>query len=156
MAESTDSVLRPTRYLAFLAMAVYITISALVSVRKEWFGSIYSLPGRDHLAHFFGAGLLSSFMVLGITSLATRRRPSGSLATLAAAALLVTLNEVFQLAIPSRVFDLHDLAWSLAGVAAFGLSAAGIDRFRRLRRRYDDAAGRGSRLHWHGETNRER
>jgi hypothetical protein len=141
MAESTNSAFRPMRYLAFLAMVVYIAISALVSVRKEWFGFIYSLPGRDHLAHFFGAGLLSSFMVLGIASPATWRRPFGALATLAGVALLVTLDEFIQLAIPSRDFDLHDLAWSLAGVAAFGLTAAGIDWFRRRRRQHRRCRG---------------
>jgi len=29
------------KYLAYLAIATFFTISALVSVRKEWFGFIY-------------------------------------------------------------------------------------------------------------------
>jgi hypothetical protein len=136
MAEALRQAFRPMRFLAFLAMAVYITLSALVSIRREWFGFLYSLPGRDHLAHFFGAGLLAFFMVLGFAPLATRRRLFGSLAPLAAAALLVTLDEFSQLVIPSRQFDLLDLAWSLSGVVVFGLAAAGIERFRRLRRQH--------------------
>ena len=79
-------------------------------------------------AHFVGAGLLSFFMVLGFSALSAHGRPLGPLGSLAAAALLVTLEEVVQLAIPSRVFSLDDLAWSLAGVLIFGLVAAGIKR----------------------------
>ena len=121
------------RYLAFLAIATFFTISALVSVRKEWFGFIYGIPGKDQLAHFVGAGLLSFFMVLGFSSLATQDRRLDPTASLAAAALLVTLDEVVQLAIPSRTFSLNDLAWSLAGVLVFGLAATGIQWIGRLR-----------------------
>ena len=114
------------RYLAFLAIATFFTISALVSVRKEWFGFIYGIPGKDQAVHFVGAGLLSFFMVLGFSSLATHGRRLDPTASLTAAALLVTLDEVIQLAIPSRTFSLNDLAWSLAGVLIFGLAATGI------------------------------
>ncbi len=121
------------RYLAYLAIAAFFTTSALVSIHKEWFGFIYGMPGRDHLAHFVGMGLLSFFMVLGFSSRATHGHPLGPLMSMAAATLLVTLDEVIQLAIPSRTFSLDDLAWSLAGVLVFGLAAAGIDRIRRHR-----------------------
>ena len=53
------------RYLAFLAIATFFTINALVSVRKEWFGFIYGIPGKDQAVRFVDAGLLSFFMVLG-------------------------------------------------------------------------------------------
>ena len=116
------------RYLAFLAIAVFFTISVLVSTRREWFGFINGTLGGDKPAHFVGAGLLSFFVVLGFSALSARGRPFGPLGSLAAAALLVTLEEVIQLAIPTRVFSLDDLAWSLAGVLIFGLVAAGINR----------------------------
>ena len=122
------------RYLAFLAITTFITISALVSTRKEWFGFVYDVPGGDKFFHFVGMGLLSFFMVLGFSSLITHGRRLGPTAIMAAAALLVTLDEIIQLAIPSRTFSLDDLAWSLAGVLVFGLAAAGIERIRPLRR----------------------
>lgn len=121
------------RVLAYLAMAIFCTISALVSTRTHWFGFIYHIPGGDKLAHFVGMGLLSFFMVLGLSSLTTHGRPLGPLGSMTAAALLVTLDELIQLAIPSRTYALDDLAWSLAGVLVFGLVAAGIEWIVRMR-----------------------
>jgi len=40
-----------------------------------------------------------------------------------AIALLMTLEELGQRAIPSRTFELADLGWSYVGVAIFGLFA---------------------------------
>ena len=120
------------RYLAFLAIAAFFSISALVSVHREWFGFIYSFPGSDKIAHFLGPGLLAFCVVLGFSSRAAHHRPLSPLASMAAAALLVTLDEVIQLAIPSRAFELKDLAWSLTGVLVFGLAATGLQRIRRL------------------------
>ena len=42
-------VIKPMRYLAYLAIATFFSISALVSVHKEWFGFIYGLPGGDKI-----------------------------------------------------------------------------------------------------------
>ena len=61
-------------------------------------------------------------------------RPRAPIACLAAAALLVTLDEVIQLAIPSRAFEWKDLAWSLTGVLVFGLIATGVQWIGRRRR----------------------
>jgi VanZ family protein len=121
------------RYLAYLAIAAFVSVSALVSVHKSWFTFVYRMPGRDQFAHLIGMGLLTFFMVLGFASRAARGRSLGPLASMAAATLLVTLDEVLQLVIPSRAFSLDDLAWSLSGVLIFGLAAAGIDRIRRQR-----------------------
>jgi hypothetical protein len=119
------------RYLAFLAIAAFFSISALVSVHREWFGFIYNdLPGGDKFGHFLGPGLLAFCMVLGFSSRAARHRLLSPIATLAAAALLVTFDEVIQLAISSRTFELKDLSWSLTGVLVFGLAATGIQRIR--------------------------
>lgn len=118
------------RYLAFLAIAAFFSISALVSIHREWFGFIYhDLPGGDSFAHFLGPGLLAFCMVLGFS--AAQHRLLSPIASLAAAALLVTLDEVIQLAIPSRAFELKDLAWSLTGVLVFGLAATGIQQIKR-------------------------
>ncbi len=111
------------RFLAFLALAAYVSISALVSIHREWFGFIYNLPGGDKFAHFLGPGLLAFCMVLGFSSRATHHRLLSPVACLVAAALLATFDEVIQLAISSRAFELKDLAWSLTGVLVFGLAA---------------------------------
>jgi VanZ family protein len=122
------------RTLAYLAIATFYSISALVSLRKPWFGFIYTFPGGDKFAHFVGPGLLSFFIVLGFSSPATSGRPRAPIACLAAAALLVTLDEVIQLAIPSRAFEWKDLAWSLTGVLVFGLLATAVQWIGRRRR----------------------
>lgn len=98
-----------------------------MSIRKEWFGFIYIMPGNDQFAHFIGMGLLSFFMVLGFSYPATHDRSLEPLASMAAAALLVTLDELLQFAISSRAFLLDELACSLAGVLVFGLAAACIE-----------------------------
>jgi len=122
------------RYLAFLAIATFFSISVLVSTHREWFEFIYNdLPGGDKSAHFLGPGLLAFFMVLGLSSRDAQHQLPSPNASLAAVALLVTLDEVIQLAIPSRAFELKDLAWSLTGVLVFGLAAAGIKWVGRLR-----------------------
>ena len=50
------------RYLAFLVIVTFFSISALVSVRKEWFGFVYDVPGGDKFFHFVGMGLLLRFV----------------------------------------------------------------------------------------------
>jgi hypothetical protein len=114
------------RYLAFLAIAASVSISVLISAHREWFEFISGLPGRDKLVHFLGPGLLAFCMVLGFSSRAAHHRLLSPVAILAAAALLVTLDEIIQLAIPARTFSLKDLAWGLTGVLVFGLAATGI------------------------------
>ena len=119
------------RYLAFLAIAAFFSISVLVSVHREWFGFIYyGLPGGDRFAHFLGPGLLAFFMVLGLSSRAAHHRLPSPAVSLVAAALLVTLDEVMQLVISTRTFELKDLSWSLIGVLVFGLAAMGVQRIR--------------------------
>jgi VanZ family protein len=120
----------PMRFLAFLAIVAFFSVNALVSAHKEWFDFIYSLPGEDKLAHFIVTGLLSFFMVLGFSSLTKHSRPRAPIVCMAAASLLATLDEAIQLVMPSRTFDLRDLAWSLAGVLVFGIAAMAIQRIR--------------------------
>ena len=114
------------RYLALLALAATVSVSALISIHGEWFKFIYDLPGGDKLVHFLGPGLLAFCVVLGFSSRAAHHRLLTPAASLAATALLVTLDEMIQLAIPTRTFSLKDLAWSLTGVLVFGLAATGI------------------------------
>ena len=111
------------RNLALLAIAVYLGISILASIHPEWFEFVHGLPGRDKLIHFFGAGLLSIFMVTGFPSVVVYNRTYGPFSMLGATTLLVTFEEFGQLAIPSRTFDLTDLGWSYMGIVVFGLPA---------------------------------
>jgi VanZ family protein len=119
------------KYIALLTIAAYFSINALVSAKGEWFGFIYDVPGGDNIAHFVGSGLLAFIMVLGFSSLGTNHRQFGPIASLVAATLLVTLGEIIQIAMPSRDFQLDDLAWSFAGILVFGLAATGLERIRR-------------------------
>jgi len=111
------------KILALLAIAVFVGISALVSIQPEWFKFVQSVPGRDKLFHFLGAGILSLLNVTGFSSDVARSRSYGPLLILGVVALLITLEEFVQLAIPSRTFALADLGWSYVGIAVFGLPA---------------------------------
>ena len=122
------------RVLAYLAMATFFSISALVSARKPWFGFIYHVPGGDKIAHVLGAGGLAFFMLLGFSSLNASGRPRAAIGSLTAAALLVTVDEVLQLAIPARAFEWSDLGCSLIGVLVFGFIAIGVQWLGRRRR----------------------
>ena len=116
------------RNIALLAIVVYFGISFLASIQPEWFEFVHGIPGRDKLLHFLGAGLLSIFIVTGISSVVVCNRTCGPFAMLAAVTLLITFEEFGQLAIPSRTFDLSDLCWSYAGIAVFGLPAIWLRR----------------------------
>ena len=84
------------RVLAYLAIAAFVTLSALVSVHKPWFGFIYRMPGKDLLAHFVGMGLLLFFTVLGFSSRDSRGRSLGPLASMAAASIVPGLKGASQ------------------------------------------------------------
>ena len=109
------------RILALLAIVMYLGVSILASSQPEWFEFVQGLRGRDKLIHFLGAGLLSVFIVTGFSSLVVRNRIYGPFSILGGIILLVTLEELGQLVIPSRTFDLTDLGWSYAGIVIFGL-----------------------------------
>ena len=111
------------KILALLAIAVFFSISALVSIQPEWFKFVQGVPGRDKLFHFLGAGILSLLNVTGFSSDVARSRIYGPLLILGVVTLLITLEEFVQLAIPSRTFALADLGWSYVGIAVFGLPA---------------------------------
>jgi hypothetical protein len=93
------------RNIALLAIVVYFGISILASIQPEWFEFVQGIPGRDKLLHFLGAGLLSIFIVAGISSVVVRNRTYGPFAMLGAITLLIAFEEFGQLAIPSRTFD---------------------------------------------------
>ncbi len=111
------------RNLAILALVAFFALSALSSVQPEWFAFVQGVPGRDKLLHFLGAGVLSVLNVIGFSPAGVRGRAYRGVLLLGAVVLLITLEELLQLAIPSRTFALADLAWSYAGIAVFGLPA---------------------------------
>ena len=111
------------RNLAILALVAFFALSALSSVQPEWFAFVQGVPGRDKLLHFLGAGVLSVLNVIGFSPAGVRGRTYQGVLLLGAVVLLITLEELLQLAIPSRNFALADLGWSYAGIAVFGLPA---------------------------------
>jgi hypothetical protein len=118
------------RTLALLAILAFIAISALMSIHPAWFVFVQGVPGRDKLLHCLGVGLLAVITVIGFSSPDSRHRQWRPLWVLAAIALLVTLEEFGQLAIPTRAFDPADLAWSYTGMGLFGLPAVWLARLR--------------------------
>jgi VanZ family protein len=119
------------RTLALLAILTFVVMSALASIYPEWFVFVRAVPGRDKLLHCLGVGLLAVVTVIGFSSPDSRHQQWRPFWVLAAIALLVTLEEFGQLAIPTRAFDLADLAWSYTGMALFGLPAVWLIRLRR-------------------------
>jgi len=118
------------RNLALVAIAAYFGISALVSTQPEWFEFIQRVPGRDKLLHCLGAGFLSVVIIGGFSCVVFRSRTYGSFLLLGATALLIALEELGQLAIASRTFDLADLGWSYLGLSMFGLPAIWLKQIR--------------------------
>lgn len=111
------------KILALLAIAAFFCLSVASSVQPDWFDFIYAIPGRDKSVHFVVGGVLSFLVVAGFSGTAWRGHTFGPLVWLALTVLLVTLDEITQIAIPSRTFALLDLGWSYAGVLLFGLAA---------------------------------
>lgn len=109
--------------LALLAIAAAFCLSVASSVQSDWFDFIYAIPGRDKSVHFVVGGVLSFLVVAGFSGTAWRGYTLGPPVWLVLTALLVTLDEVTQLAIPTRTFALLDLGFSYAGVVLAGLAA---------------------------------
>ena len=111
------------KYFAILAIAAFISLSVLLSLQPDWFEFMYSIPGRDKSVHFVVSGVLSYAVVAGFSEAPFRGRTAGPLLCLVVTTLLVTFEEITQLAIPTRHFTLLDLGCSYAGILVFGLAA---------------------------------
>ena len=112
-----------------LAYASALVLLVIVADRGSLMISyLASLPAFDKIAHFLLMGFLS---YLANTALGCRRLRSGRASVLMGSLLVgvvVTAEEVSQLWMIHRAFDLADLAADLAGIWVFGRIALALER----------------------------
>lgn len=104
-------------YFAVIALIVYLADQPDSLSVLRW---IHSVPGADKICHFL---LIGGLAFLANYSLRCRTFKIGTKSFLLASvivAILVTLEEVSQLFIPSRTFDLLDLLFDYLGIWTFG------------------------------------
>jgi VanZ family protein len=105
---------------AAAALAGFAAISLAATLWPRRFKLIQQIPGADKGGHFLVMAVLALVLVLALAGLTWRGLRFGPLACIAATLVLVTAEEVSQLAIPGRTFSWLDLAYSGAGVLAGG------------------------------------
>jgi len=106
--------------LLFAVFVLFIIITANLGIAGNIFGRVYNFPNGDKIAHFTLFGMLG---LLAGLSFPTRRVYLPGIALLKSSLVLgalITLEEISQIAIANRSFDLIDLAASLSGVLLFG------------------------------------
>ena len=119
-AESVN--VRRYRWLAavYVLLIVGIVLLANDGHYSFIFKWIRAIPGADKVGHFVLMGGLAFVVNLafGLRTFMALKRPWlwGS----AIVALLVLLEEISQLWVPSRTFDLGDLAFDFLGILFFG------------------------------------
>ena len=120
--------------IAAVAIALLVLATSIVAsiVQPALFDRLTDFfPWGDKLGHLLIMGSLSFVVVLGFAS---RRQPLRAAGLCVVVLLLaVTVDEVLQIWIPSRSFDLADLACNYAGILLFGAAAAALVRWRAKR-----------------------
>jgi len=87
------------------------------------FGRIRALPYGDKMGHFILMGVFSFLLNIALSSRRVRLWKVLVLKGSLVVALLVTLEELSQLFVPSRSFDPVDLLFDYAGIFSFGFVA---------------------------------
>lgn len=93
-------------------------------------GGLAWIPGGDKGGHVLVLGALAAACVLAFTGARVAGHRLGAAHVLALVALGAAADELAQAFIPSRSFDLADLAASLVGIAVLGGAAALLVRRR--------------------------
>jgi polysaccharide biosynthesis protein VpsQ len=112
---------RPFRRWIPFIIALAIVVGAILAAdfhrARVLFDWITAHPGTDKVGHFFLLGSLALTLNLGLRGRIAQVGPlSAQMGGLIVGAL-ITLEEISQLWIPSRQFDLGDLAANYAGIA---------------------------------------
>lgn len=111
---------------AAIAAALFIT---LLAASPWWPGQLVdAIPGKDKTGHVVLMGLLGAACVVAFAGRTWRGRRIGAGMVLGVVAIAVTVDEIIQAFVPTRTFDLGDLAASLAGIAVIGGLAALLTR----------------------------
>ncbi len=101
---------------------VYVLCAVIIIIlvdRGLKFAFLVSIPNSDKIGHFVLIGLLAFFVNL---SFSCQKKVLGSIEVLTGSlivVIVVTLEELSQLFIISRNFDLYDLFFDYAGIICF-------------------------------------
>ena len=121
-----------TLTIVFVVFLVGIVIVANLGLGPVVFAFLRYIPGGDKTGHFVLMGMLSLLVNLSLgakrVSVAGLPLLKGSLIVVAG----VTLEELSQLLLKHRSFDLPDLAMDFLGIVAFGVLADHLVRRRRV------------------------
>jgi VanZ family protein len=104
----------------FACVILLISLSATMGWGLAWFERVRQIPGGDKLAHFLLMGGLSLLVNLSLRARQVRLPIGSVLLGSLVLYLLVTIEEFTQLLLPSRSFDLADLASNYVGIFLFG------------------------------------
>lgn len=112
--------------LAALAFGLFIIAAVIIANRGEgsqWWSFIHKIPYGDKLGHIGLCGTLSFLCNLAFPSRPFGHRPFLVTRTTLVLLTIISLEELSQLFIPTRSFDLFDWLADLIGLAA-GQTAA--------------------------------
>ena len=119
-----------------IVYALFLALLVFLADHKQYrflFRFVRQTPYADKVGHFVLMGLFSFLVNLALSSKRIRIGPLKVLLGSLLVALVVTLEEVSQIFLRYRSFDLVDLAFDYAGILLFGLLASYLTRLRLAR-----------------------
>jgi len=120
---------RPGRGVRVLTACFGLTLVALILIANLGLGPrvltlVKRIPGEDYTAHFLLMGFLALLLNLCLSMRVTRVFGRSVLLGSAITMVLVVAEECSQAFVPSRTFDLRDLACDFAGIVLIGRLAS--------------------------------
>ncbi|MCE9611939.1 MAG: VanZ family protein [Chthoniobacter sp.] len=116
--------------LAWLVMCAVINYFADRGLLTPVYGFISAHPGTDKIGHFVIIGVAAGLLNFALGQRAVRWLGCGWLLGSVFVAVCCTLEEISQIWLPTRTFDLLDLAGDYAGIFFFGWLAKVVARWR--------------------------
>lgn len=110
----------------FALILVLIILAANLGVGEGFFLLVSRIPHFDTLGHFMLLGTLSLLVNLGFTSNRVRLLRLPLLKSCLILAAIITLEEISQIFLAHRSFDLTDLSANYLGIFLFGEVGAAI------------------------------
>ena len=104
----------------FVILLIGILIIANLGLGSAFFAFIDSIPGADKIGHFILTGLLSLFVNLSMGVKTTTLKSLTVLRGSFFISILVVAEEISQLFLIHRGFELLDLTFDAAGILVFG------------------------------------
>ena len=106
--------------IAFVILLIGIIVIANVGLGPRMFAFLEYIPGGDKTGHFFLIGILSLFVNLSMGAKTTTYKSIPLLKGSLIVTILVIIEELSQLLLKYRGFDLLDLTADAAGILVFG------------------------------------